>query len=1046
VAATALLPLVNLANTAAGVVSGLPEPVKQIGAALILLAGGAAVATAGIVAFNMALATTQVQSTISAVTDLARMLATNLAGAATVAIVGVQQLGTALRTLSTLSVAQAFGPLVAVLQTGVVTAATAAKNAVLALAAAINSGAIISGLQNMGAALLANNAALLKLGVAVAGVTALVQTWQFVLGGANEVSETFTASNKAISEALVVLGTDLEKTAAKAKESQAGFLGLGEIFRDAREGWSLLRLVDETEKMTEGFNDVYNEAQRFYLELKNGGQITEEQRKRAQEYLPKLQAIAESFRAQAEGAKASAVEQARLGNADQAKALESQARSLVSNANALDNLRVLTGAQVGVQVDLNEKTKTAAELAAAAADAIKARAEAEAELNKIIAEAPVRNLDAQLAVGQQLVGLSKALADQEQSRFAVVKAGLEFELSKAQALGASEGKIGAIKKQIQEQDRLALEARFQALTQQQHLEAKMLELAQQKARTEADLSVFEARKALLQAELEITKLKDDATAEERAKLEGIVELERAKLGMSQENVNLIAKTQPLERQSAAATAEVARNGLKTQAAQQGYAIAVDGSVAKINNLSSSVEDLARNTEKRKEAEKEIQKLAIAAPSRGADARLAVGGQLLALSSALAAEDQSRFDLARAAVQFELQQAEQRGASERDINAIKQRAKAIDDEAARSRFSALLRQQQLEAQMLKLNQEKAAFDAGAAVASQQIEALKAQKQLRDAIASGDQSSIAAAQAELNLQNQILGIEQAKAQQLGQTQAIERQAAAAQQNAAINTARAQSAQSGLNLAAARTAIDINAAAYAAGILFTAMQQSASVAATAASSVGQVGQALGQASTPAEDLQRAFQSTGDEAPDVVKGALQFAEGVGRAATLTKSITDLGLPGYFAAVASETAAAARAAETFYNWLERASRLPGARWSGGPVEAGEQYKINELGQEALLSNGRLSLINAAPNSLWRAPTNGTVIPAGITARLQEQGALPTKPGAGVIAANGSNAALAVEVGKLRQEVGELARKNWNVNVAMKTGPTGSQVLRQMMR
>jgi hypothetical protein len=45
-----------------------------------------------------------------------------------------------------------------------------------------------------------------------------------------------------------------------------------------------------------------------------------------------------------------------------------------------------------------------------------------------------------------------------------------------------------------------------------------------------------------------------------------------------------------------------------------------------------------------------------------------------------------------------------------------------------------------------------------------------------------------------------------------------------------------------------------------------------------------------------------------------------------------------------------------------------------------------------------------------------------------------------------SNAALAVEVGKLRQEVGELARKQWNVNVAMKTGPTGSQVIRQMMR
>jgi hypothetical protein len=108
---------------------------------------------------------------------------------------------------------------------------------------------------------------------------------------------------------------------------------------------------------------------------------------------------------------------------------------------------------------------------------------------------------------------------------------------------------------------------------------------------------------------------------------------------------------------------------------------------------------------------------------------------------------------------------------------------------------------------------------------------------------------------------------------------------------------------------------------------------------------------------------------------------------------------------------------------------------------------VNELGQEALLAGGRLSLINAAPNSLWRAPANGTVIPAGITSRLQEQGALPGRAGAALpMGGGGSNAALAVEVGKLRQEVGELARKQWNVNISTKTGPTGSQVLKQMLR
>jgi hypothetical protein len=46
----------------------------------------------------------------------------------------------------------------------------------------------------------------------------------------------------------------------------------------------------------------------------------------------------------------------------------------------------------------------------------------------------------------------------------------------------------------------------------------------------------------------------------------------------------------------------------------------------------------------------------------------------------------------------------------------------------------------------------------------------------------------------------------------------------------------------------------------------------------------------------------------------------------------------------------------------------------------------------------------------------------------------------------GSSAALAIEIGKLRQEVGELARKQWNVNVTTRTGPTGSQVMRSLLR
>lgn len=518
------------------------------------------------------------------------------------------------------------------------------------------------------------------------------------------------------------------------------------------------------------------------------------------------------------------------------------------------------------------KVQEALKAAALVDEARKTQAQ---ELAKIYGQQQIEALNGQIAVGQQLVGLSKALADQEQSRFAVVKAGLEFELSKAQERGASEGRIRAIKKQIQEQDRQALEARFQALGQQQQLETKLLELAQQKARTEADLSVAQARVDILKAEADLSKAKND---QEKIAAETQIQVQKQILGIRQEQAGLLAQTQPLERAIAAATAETARNGLQAQAAQQGFKFAADGTLQAVNAIS------------------------------GASGRVSV------LTTKNAGE-QERF-------------------------------------------------------------RRIAQQAGIAVQTAADGSL---------VLGRRQSDVANATGSIN--NQLSGL-----------------------NKALDT-------------------------------------SASTAGETATEVGNIGSGLADAGKPAGDIADAFISTSKKAPAAAQGARDFAAFLSSAKVFAERIAGLPIANQMAAVASSTAQAAGAAKTFHDWLQRASALPGSRWTGGPVEAGESYKINELGQESLLSGGRLSLINAAPNSLWRAPTNGTVIPAGITARLQEQGALPSQPGAAPIATAGnSNAALAVEVGKLRQEVGELARKNWNVNVAMKTGPTGSQVIRQMMR
>ena len=59
------------------------------------------------------------------------------------------------------------------------------------------------------------------------------------------------------------------------------------------------------------------------------------------------------------------------------------------------------------------------------------------------------------------------------------------------------------------------------------------------------------------------------------------------------------------------------------------------------------------------------------------------------------------------------------------------------------------------------------------------------------------------------------------------------------------------------------------------------------------------------------------------------------------------------------------------------------ARASGGPVSGGTSYQVNELGREAFLSAaGRLSMINAPAFGSWRAPGDGTVIPAHLTKQL----------------------------------------------------------------
>lgn len=138
------------------------------------------------------------------------------------------------------------------------------------------------------------------------------------------------------------------------------------------------------------------------------------------------------------------------------------------------------------------------------------------------------------------------------------------------------------------------------------------------------------------------------------------------------------------------------------------------------------------------------------------------------------------------------------------------------------------------------------------------------------------------------------------------------------------------------------------------------------------------------------------------------------------------------------------------------------ARFLGGPVSAGQTYQVNEIGTEGFLSSGgALREISRPRNSLWRAPSSGTVIPADIWSAIKApDNAISVNPSplrnsskaisnsrveqaVKVAIARSSSDSQAIrelasvqvhqsqQIGKLSRAVTDLAHKDWNVNVGL---------------
>ena len=407
----------------------------------------------------------------------------------------------------------------------------------------------------------------------------------------------------------------------------------------------------------------------------------------------------------------------------------------------------------------------------------------------------------------------------------------------------------------------------------------------------------------------------------------------------------------------------------------------------------------QNAEKAKELVTQAQLAEAVGKTLQAEAsgRVSVQQASVNLGQALINLEDSRFNIIRNRNSFELKDAQERKASERELDEIKRDGEAIEQAALNFKFTALTQQQTLQRDLVSLQQQQATLEANLASNTARLEVKKAELKLEQASITGNAE--ARKEAELGLQIAQLGLNAAdtKLQILAKTQPIEERIANANNQTARNAIIAEAASRGLALAADGTFQKVKGTAdqfksVGDSLKVPLAQQGAF--AQLAKDVGlrvrdtgkgyyEIGQALGKGVGPASNDIKNFMGVAAKA---TQGAKTQASGL----------------------ASNMDRAADSADSFYRSLAAASGLPTSRFIGGPVDAGKTYRVNDgpsglsLGQEAFLSaSGALSLINKPMNTLWTAPSRGTVIPAAVTSRLKESGVLGGGAGKAYIVSSG---------------------------------------------
>ncbi len=221
-------------------------------------------------------------------------------------------------------------------------------------------------------------------------------------------------------------------------------------------------------------------------------------------------------------------------------------------------------------------------------------------------------------------------------------------------------------------------------------------------------------------------------------------------------------------------------------------------------LKTIAEEQARLTGEIIAAEKELNQVIAEAPVRDLTASLEFGAKLTEFAKAASDFEQARFNTAKARNDYELKSAEERGASEQEIEAIRQRGEQISKDALLARATALETQIGIEKRSLEISQQKALIEANLKVNEARIKLMEQEVAFQQALLTNNPRLIQLEANKLEIARQSLGLTTDSLGLIQQTIPLEQRTLELKQATAVEGLRAEGAAKGMNLEI-RTGID-------------------------------------------------------------------------------------------------------------------------------------------------------------------------------------------------------------------------------------------------